>query len=42
MMHLLIAALIALATLALLAHTACREAPRRPARIRGPRDEPFL
>jgi hypothetical protein len=40
MMHLLISALIALATLMLLAHAACREAPRRQVRVRR-RREPF-
>lgn len=34
MMHLLICALIALATLMLLARAACREAPRRQVRVR--------
>lgn len=38
-MYLLISALIALATLALLAHAACREAPRRAVRIRPRRDD---
>jgi hypothetical protein len=33
-MHLVLSGLIALATLVLLAHAACREAPRRPARLR--------
>jgi len=34
MMHLLIAALLALGTLVLLAYAACREAPRRAVRAR--------
>ena len=34
MMYLLICALIALATLVLLAYASCREAPRRPLRLR--------
>jgi hypothetical protein len=33
-MQLVASALIALATLVLLAYAACREAPRRPARVR--------
>jgi hypothetical protein len=33
-MQLVVSALIALATLVLLAYAACREAPRRPARAR--------
>lgn len=40
-MSLLIPALIALATLLLLAHAACREAPRRPAHARARREEPI-
>jgi hypothetical protein len=40
MMHLLISALTALATLVLLARAACREAPRRQLRVR-PRPGPF-
>jgi hypothetical protein len=36
-MQLIISALIALATLVLLARAACREAPRRPARARRDR-----
>ena len=37
-MQLLISALVALATLVLLAYVSCREAPRRPVRIRARRD----
>jgi hypothetical protein len=40
--YLLISALVSLATLVLLARAACREAPRRPARVRAPRDEHYL
>ncbi|HEV2621178.1 MAG TPA: hypothetical protein VGU65_03700 [Frateuria sp.] len=41
MMDLLICALVALATLMLLARSACREAPRRPLSARFPRDDSF-
>ncbi|HET6806998.1 MAG TPA: hypothetical protein VFH59_16305 [Frateuria sp.] len=37
MMHLVLSALIALATLVLLAHAACREAPGRRVRVRNRR-----
>ncbi|HEV2538801.1 MAG TPA: hypothetical protein VGU03_03755 [Frateuria sp.] len=42
MMDLLICALVALATLVLLARSACREAPQRPLRARPTRDDSFL
>jgi hypothetical protein len=38
MMHLILSALVALATLVLLAYAACREAPRRHVRVRARRD----
>ena len=41
-MQLIVSALIALATLVLLAYAACREAPRRTARIRTRRRYPGL
>ena len=41
-MQLIVSALIALATLVLLGYAACREAPRRPARIRARRRYPGL
>jgi hypothetical protein len=37
-MPLILSALVALATLVLLAHAACREAPRRQVRARARRD----
>jgi hypothetical protein len=42
MMDLMICALVALATLMLLARSACREAPRRPLRARSSRDDILL
>jgi len=40
-MHLIVSALVALATLVLLAYAACREAPRRRVRVRSRRGGPI-